>query len=526
MQHPVATAASSTEDRIGLAVADLGRRYTHAFAMLVVAFTVTALPIVVSEVNKGIAIAACALVALVTVNFLPKTVPVVFVVSVIFQNLFVALVSPYVTDKNDLNFVRGFNFLTIVIFFLFCWLYTLYHRERFNRPFLIFFYGSTIALVTIGLYFGYGAAKSPAGAVIYLRNIALPMMIFQISLVVAYSFRPNVTTAITCVALIVMSCGYLELFFRQEWFDLTNSETYWFLNATDFRESGAYESIARQYRQVYTGVLDNFRVVLFNTALLKDLEIEVLRLNGPNFHSISFAYSAGFLTLFLFAAGRWVLFALMLPLLVFASAKGAMIVLVVTLTMVLASRFFQGWMVFLGFICLMALYIPFVIITGLSHGDYHVLGLIGGINGFLGNPVGHGIGSGGNLATNFGTLDWSAAQAQGETAGAVESAIGVLLFQMGIAAFVVIGFYLYIAWTVWRLYDRYKIPQFGVAGYGLFVILVNGLFQEEALFSPLSLGLMVAFAGLILGSAARTGALESVLAPRRERPAEAGGVPA
>jgi len=34
--------------------------------------------------------------------------------------------------------------------------------------------------------------------------------------------------------------------------------------------------------------------------------------------------------------------------------------------------------------------------------------------------------------------------------------------------------------------------------------MVNGIFQEEALFAPLALGLMCAFTGVVLGAAFRT----------------------
>ncbi|ODN71388.1 hypothetical protein [Methylobrevis pamukkalensis] len=355
--------------------------------------------------------------------------------------------------------------------------------------------------------------KSPQGAIIYLRNIALPLMLFQVCLTVAYAHRPNVTTSLIFLATLVMLLGYFEFLFRDEWFRLTNSHAYWWLNSTDAREAGLYFRIAQIHRQVMTDVLDAFRVTLFNTALLSDLDLTVLRVNGPNFHSISFAYAISFLALFLFSCRRFVLFALILPILVFTSAKGALIVLLLATSMTLASTVFQGRIVLAGFVGLMCLYIPFVIISGLRVGDYHVLGLIGGVKGFLANPIGHGLGSGGNLATNFGELDWENAQKSGETEAAVESAVGVLLYQMGVAAFIVLGFYYWVGFTVWRLFDRLRHPQFCVAAYGLFAILVNGLFQEEALFSPLSLGLMLAFAALAIGSAARTGVLDPPAVP-------------
>ncbi|MEP3671530.1 MAG: hypothetical protein ABJM86_01130, partial [Hyphomicrobiales bacterium] len=45
-----------------------------------------------------------------------------------------------------------------------------------------------------------------------------------------------------------------------------------------------------------------------------------------------------------------------------------------------------------------------------------------------------------------------------------------------------------------------------VAGFALITILVNGIFQEEALLSPSGFGLIMALNGMILGAAIRTGA--------------------
>ena len=58
--------------------------------------------------------------------------------------------------------------------------------------------------------------------------------------------------------------------------------------------------------------------------------------------------------------------------------------------------------------------------------------------------------AGGNLSENFASIDWSAAQQAGAVDGAVESAIGVLLYQMGIAALVPLAFYFMIAMKAWR----------------------------------------------------------------------------
>ena len=66
-------------------------------------------------------------------------------------------------------------------------------------------------------------------------------------------------------------------------------------------------------------------------------------------------------------------------------------------------------------------------------------------------PFGRGLGVGGNLSDGYFAIDWSAAQQAGSIDGAAESAVGVLLYQMGIAALVPLAFY-FQSPEAWRLY--------------------------------------------------------------------------
>jgi hypothetical protein len=129
---------------------------------------------------------------------------------------------------------------------------------------------------------------------------------------------------------------------------------------------------------------------------------------------------------------------------------------------------------------------------------------MGGWNGFLANPLGRGLGVGGNLSEGYFSIDWSAAQKAGTLDGAVESAVGVMLYQMGIGAFVPLGFCFAIALKTWRLYASSGILTQGLAAFGVMVVLVNGIFQEEALFAPAALGLLLCLAGLVIGNHIRT----------------------
>ena len=150
------------------------------------------------------------------------------------------------------------------------------------------------------------------------------------------------------------------------------------------------------------------------------------------------------------------------------------------------------------------LYAIAAIRIGLEIGDFHVIGFMGGWDGFLQNPIGRGLGVGGNLSEGYFSIDWNAAQAAGTMDGAVESAVGVLLYQMGIGAVVPLGFFFAMALKAWRLYASSRILIQGLAAFGTMVVLVNGIFQEEALFAPPALGLLLCLTGLVLGHHLRT----------------------
>jgi hypothetical protein len=147
----------------------------------------------------------------------------------------------------------------------------------------------------------------------------------------------------------------------------------------------------------------------------------------------------------------------------------------------------------------LAAYAAAGIAVGIRAGDYHVIGFLGGLRGFIANPLGRGIGAGGNLSLSVSSFDWSTSQQLGHTDVALESSVGVLLYQMGVAAIAVLAVLFWITLTLWRHYRATRQPMYAAGAFGIAVIVVNGIFQEEAMFAPLALGLMCAFAGLMLG---------------------------
>jgi len=444
------------------------------------------------------------LIAAVT-RWMPETALIAVFVAIIFQNTFVAVASPSIDSASSFNIVRGYNFIilcgawsTSVLMYL---MYFKGQNSEIDRLSKIVF----ILIGVIGIYFVIGFVQNPLGAVIYLRSVASAVMLFQVCLIVFGFFNPRFTPVMTILTLALILTGYVELFFADEWNRLINGETFWHLSNVDARESLLWDRDAAERGVVVKSVFDGFTVILFNTPLLADFKIVIRRLLGPNLHPISFAYIIGFFLTFAIYRGKFILAGLLVPLLIFANAKGPIILLFFVTLAWIAARLFGHRFAFFSLLAAVCAYIGLGVIVGLNIGDYHVLGFMGGIHNFVELPIGRGIGTGGNLATNFAELDWPAYQAAGRTPFAIESAVGVMLYQLGFAAFLYLGVCGWLAWKTVQVGAKTGQSIHLVAGFMLLAILANGVFQEEALFSPLAFGFVMALNGMILGAFCKAG---------------------
>jgi hypothetical protein len=438
----------------------------------------------------------CAIVAVV-----PAYAPAIAIFILFFQNLFVSILSSYIADPSEMEFIKGYNFLACSVM----WLVTLarYGLSRSEYPAEVnrIMRWGTLVLATVLVYFLMGFVHNGLAASIYLRNIALPFFLFQLSLLTAATYQIRITPFLVAIGIILIVCGYIELTFRDFWLSVTNGHTFWQFDELKATRSGAWEAEMRATGNVPVDLKDRFAFSFLNTPLLEGMGLSsLLRIFGPNMHPISFAYGIGFFMLFLLSVGRPLLAVAALPLLVLCSVKGALI-MTIFVGLAWASTRLLGAVVtlLLGLLALIA-YAIIAIYVGLQIGDYHAIGFMGGWNGFLANPLGRGLGVGGNLSEGYFSIDWSAAQKAGTLDGAVESAVGVMLYQMGIAAIVPLGFCFAIALKTWRLYASSGILTQGLAAFGVMVVLVNGIFQEEALFAPAALGLLLCLAGLVIGN--------------------------
>ncbi len=451
-----------------------------------------------------LAIAVETLIGVAIILAAPTQAPAVAIFVLFFQNLFVSILSPLIAAPSDLDFIRGYNFLACSVMWLVTFaLYVLGQRNRSAEINQIMRWG-VITLAVVGLYFVIGFVQNGQAAAVYLRNIVLPLFLFQLSLLTAATFEVRITPFLVTIAVVLVICGYVEFAFRDFWLAITNGYTFWGFDELKATHSGVWEAEMRMTGNVPVTLKDRFKFDFLNTPLLEGFGLsQLLRIKGPNMSEISFGYGIAFFGLFLFSVGRPILALAALPLLIVCSVKGAIIMLVFVIAAWVATRLLGAvTTLVLGLLGLVA-FAAVAIRLGLQIGDYHVIGLMGGWHGFLEKPWGRGLGSGGNLSESYFSIDWSAAQAAGTIDGAVESAVGVLLYQMGIAALVPLGFYFLVALKAWRLFAASGNLTQGLAGFGVMVVLMTGMFQEEALFAPPALGLLLCLTGLVIGSRIR-----------------------
>lgn len=455
-------------------------------------------------VSPVVAVVVQALIACSIVVVAPAYAPPIAIFVLFFQNLFVSLMSPVIGDPSQLEFIKGYNFLicavmwlTAVVVYAFRW------REVPDSVNKLMLAGMGV-LAVVGVYFLLGFMQDKLAATIYLRNVVFPLFLFQLSLLTAASFSMRMTPVLVAIGVLTVLCGYTEFLFRDFWLDITNGHSYWRFEEIKATDSGAWEKEMRATGLVIVELKDRFKFSFLNTPLLDGLGFSsFLRVFGPNISAISFAYGLAFLMLFLFSTGRWGLGLLALPLAVLCGVKGALILCLFVACGWAATRVIGAVPALVLGLLAAALYMVIGIYVGLKIGDYHVIGFMGGWNGFMQAPLGRGLGIGGNLSGDFSSIDWSAAQHAGAVDGAVESAVGVLLYQMGIAALVPLSYYAAIAFFTWRLYVVSGLLTQGLVAFGIIITLVNGIFQEEALFAPLALGMFASLAGLVIGSAER-----------------------
>jgi hypothetical protein len=432
---------------------------------------------------------------------LPASVPFIIATAFLFQNAVVAWYTPLIPDNTSFDALRGSNF--IILMTAFAAFFAAAFQPRMLviaaiRPWLI---GGMLLGAVIVFYLGLGAIHGEAkDAVVYFRNVITPIACFFIAVIASSLYRIDLRRLIPWLAGAAIFYGYCELTFSMDFLSLFHGDQYIERDIWRQIQTGVWERALHETGFVLRNLQDVMMTDVFNLPMLSGILPKVFRIGGPTFHSISYAYGLGIASVWLLFNKRWVLPLLALPLLVIIGSKGAMVLLLLAIFVRVAAPLIGARLSLILMTLGAAAWIAGSILFGMRNGDYHVLGLFAGVRDFLHNPLGVGLGFGGNLSSDAITINWEQSQADGVAGVPMESAIGVMIYQMGIGSLAYLGFLVAVARTAWRAYRRSGDFSLLFLYVGTVVISANAVLQEEAFFSPLALGFCLLLGGVSLGT--------------------------
>lgn len=421
----------------------------------------------------------------------------VFLQVLLYQNWFLAVFSRFGLDHAAFQAVQGLAFAAVVCLSGVA-VVRMTRSGSAGATATVLMRWICIALVVMLAYTAYGVTKSsPGSAITYLRNSSAMLLALLVGLDLGrrWSYR---TVAIIFLVSIVFGvvADLAELAIPVEYYQAIGAIDFWNLkNAVPDGTGPIMRSVDELVRA---------RIVTWFNITGGTGDRLSIRSFGPNMHAVSYAYVIGVTAIVAVTLRRFEIVVLALGLLVMAGIKGPLLMLLATIslsTLWMITR--NRVMVLMASVVLLVAYVGFGIRTGIAHSDFHVIGFLGGLHGFMTTPQGHGIGVGGNLsALAVGELDWAAWQKLGVDF-ALESAVGVLLYQMGVAvAFV----YLPIFITIFGGFKHRMRNRGGIMTrptdtlfIAIAVMLANGFFQEEA-YSPYALGLLTLFGGIVISN--------------------------
>lgn len=434
---------------------------------------------------------------------------VIYLQTLLYQNIVISIFSPEISAQ-IFPFLQGTNFLVASTFTVIS-ASRLFFRPIADDDLRVVFKWTCVALGVAFVYTLYGAAaSSPVSAVVYFRNTAagLVSVILGLDLGVRFGLR-QIALVLVFSMLPALGISFYEWLAPISYYDTINAARYFTLKPEansimyDARQV-FYQNTVRFYN------LDNLSKLPF-VADLRNLTL--FRIVGSNMHSISYAYLLTVTIISAFIVRKTFIVLVVIPLVLMIGVKGATILLVMSFVIYACWRFFGRNAAMFGALAFAVVYLSFTIIQGISIGNYHIIGLLGGVNGAIERPIGYGIGAGGNLSSLYDEgVDWDKFQKEGANFG-LESAIGVLLYQVGIFSVVILFPYFRLIFALVR--RSKEALSTAILPSSLFIVLLNGVFQEEA-FSPLALGLIALLCGVLCGDrASRHGQPTSPEAPPR-----------
>jgi len=418
---------------------------------------------------------------------------IVFMQVVLYQNVLVSIFSHGMSHDSYVA-LSGSSFVSAVVVAA-AFTFQIFTSSDNQSKRLAKYAIAAIAVAVIYLAVG-AVSQGLVGAIISFRQVSGTLFSLLIGLRIGqlWGYRT------------VATCFLLTVFIGLTMTTLEIADPVWYLdmvNATDFMNLKNAGLRAEGYYFDVHSVIDTQTSAWFNSPLLSAGEGS-FRFGGPNMHSISYAYVLAISELVLISLGRFELLPILLAFSYSAGVKGPTVLFAITIALYVLWHVTSNKRLLVGAVLgFSAFYVIYGVHTGIAIGDYHSLGFMGGVYGFLANPLGHGLGAGGNLTTAVSPEYWQKMQAAGAADTGLESAVGVLLYQMGIGCVAVFT----------AVIALLRAAPFGTARegkamstdllfIGLWIGLTNGVFQEEA-YSPYAVGLLVLFCGVLVANGRR-----------------------
>lgn len=469
---------------------------------LIATFALLLLSVIAFLISTLLGLAVSFTAMLTLCILLPASIPLIIIGTFLFQNTIIASFSPMVAADSGFDAVRAVNFVLMMTAFGAFFLASVLTPQRLPvavRPWLL---ASLAILGVILFYLALGAVRGDArDAIVYFRNTVTPIACLYIGFMAASQYRTHLTKGIVLIVAIAIVYGYCELFFTFDFLALFNGDRYMELKMSRQIDTGYWEQVLNETGFVLRNISDAMTISFFNTGLFGDLFPKVFRIGGPNFHAISYAYALTILSVWLMFQNRNLAVILALPLLLIVGSKGAMILYILAVLVRVGLKVMMPRSVAILFLFALLCWICATMIIGLRDADYHVLGFVAGLRDFFKNPLGQGLGIGGILSGAVAEkLDWGLAQQTGATDVPVESAIGVMFYQMGIGGFAFVTLLIAIARKSLQLFLRTGSGAFMFGFVTISTLCANAILQEEAFYSPLALGLCLLLTATALGT--------------------------
>jgi hypothetical protein len=433
---------------------------------------------------------------------LPLAGVTVFIQLLLYQNFFLCLFSGVDMDRISFQSAQGAAFCAVACLAVIAVARILQSHPRDNAIIRLTSW-TCITLAIVVIYTVYGAVgSSTISAITYFSNTSAMLLALLVGLDFGRRWGYRTVANIFLISVLFGVCiAIFEMIFPFTYYSTLNVINYFNLKAND----GSPRSI------LYSAdVLVMSRVVTWFNITGGESELLSVRIGGPNMHPVSYAYVIAVTGIVAATTSRYVVLGLCVAFLMLAGIKGPLLMLLFSIALFVVWQVTRrrSILAVLSVICL-AIYVDTGITFGVSRGDFHVLGFLGGLRSVLTLPQGHGIGVGGNLsALAGGGLDWQLWQKTGVDF-ALESAVGVLLYQMGLSAIAVIMPAVALVKAAFgraaesRLDpERWAQPKpLDILFIAIAVTLANGFFQEEA-YSPYGLGLLTLLGAIAVSNRA------------------------